>query len=137
MKEPLVTWRRTGRFGHAEVFAAVFAVSFVVARFVPVLSLGYVCPLKGMAGVPCATCGMTRAFVALAHGDVAAAVAASPLGAALAAAAWTYAAADLLRAAMGWPFPQPALRVWRAATAAGILALLVNWGWLVLREAGT
>jgi hypothetical protein len=129
----LVTLRRTERFGHPEVFALIGALSFLVARFAPVLSLGYTCPLKALAGIPCATCGMTHAFVALAQGHVCAAVAASPLGAALAALAWSYAAADLLRAAAGWPLPVPAARAWRAATAAGIVLVLVNWAWLVAR----
>jgi hypothetical protein len=129
---PWLTWRRTGRrFGHAEVFAAIAALSFLVARFVPVLAIPFTCPLKGMAGIPCATCGMTHAFVHLAHGELARAVAASPLGAALAAGAWLYATLDLARVAAGAPFPSPGARLLRAVAAAGVVALLANWAWLV------
>jgi hypothetical protein len=128
-----VAWRRTGRFGHAEVFAAIAALSFAVARFAPVLGVPYTCPLKGLAGIPCATCGMTHAFVHLAHGDVARALAASPLGALLAAGAWAFAAADAVRVALGAPFPVPSVRALRAATAAGAVALLANWAWLLAR----
>ncbi len=131
----ILAWKRTERFGHPEVFAAIALLSFLVARFVPVLGLPFVCPLKGLAGIPCATCGMTHAFVHLAHGDVGLAAAASPLGALLAALAWSYAALDLARAALGAPLPVPSPRVLRAATAAGIALLLVNWAWLVVREA--
>lgn len=127
----ILTLRRTERFGHPEVFALIGALSFLVARFAPVLSVGYVCPLKAIAGIPCATCGMTHAFVALAHGDVAAALSASPLGALLAAAAWAYAALDLVRSAAGWPLPIPAKRAWRAATVVGIVLVLANWAWLL------
>jgi hypothetical protein len=133
----LVTLRRTERFGHPEVFALIGVFSFLVARFAPVLSLGYACPLKAFAGIPCATCGMTHAFVALARGDVAAALAASPLGALLAALAWGYAALDLARAAAGWPLPVPAARAWRAATAAGVVLVVANWAWLVVRGSAT
>ena len=129
-----VTWRETGRFGHAEVFAAIGVASFLVARFLPVLSLPFVCPLRGIAGIPCATCGMTHAFVALAHGELSRAVAASPLGALLAAAAWAFAALDLARAALGAPLPVPSLRATRAAIALGVALLLANWAWLVVRE---
>ncbi|WP_242395292.1 DUF2752 domain-containing protein [Anaeromyxobacter oryzisoli] len=129
----VLSLQRTERFGHAEVFALIGALSFLVARFVPVLSIGYACPLKALAGIPCATCGMTHAFVALAHGHVGAAVAASPLGALLAALAWAYAALDLLRAAAGWPLPVPARGAWRVATAVGIALLLANWAWLLSR----
>jgi hypothetical protein len=130
-----VTSRRTERFGHVEVFAAIAALSFLVARFVPVLGLPFVCPLKGLAGIPCATCGMTHAFVHLAHGDVALALSASPLGALLAAGAWLFALADAARIALGAPLPVPSVPALRAATAAGVLALLANWAWLLARTA--
>jgi hypothetical protein len=130
----MIVWRKTGRFGHAEVFAAIAVLSFVVAWLLPLLPISYTCPLKGITGLPCATCGMTRAFVRLAHGDPAGAVAASPLGALLALGAWTYAVADAVRVALGAPLPVPSPRALRAATALGIAALLVNWAWLVVRE---
>ncbi len=133
--EPLVTWRAGRAFGHAEVFAAIAALSFLVARFVPVLAIPFTCPLRGLAGIPCATCGMTHAFVHLAHGEVRLALAASPLGAALAAGAWSYAVLDLVRVLVGAPLPVPSVRALRAATAAGIVLLLCNWAWLVVREA--
>ncbi len=130
-----MTWRRAERFGHVEVFAAIAALSFLVARFVPILGFPYTCPLKGLAGIPCATCGMTHAFVHLAHGDVALALRASPLGALLAGAAWLFAIADAARVAVGAPVPVPSERATRTATAAGIAALLANWAWLLARTA--
>lgn len=130
----MIVWRKTGRFGHAEVFAAIALLSFVAAWILPLLPVSYTCPLKGMTGLPCATCGMTRAFVRLAHGEAAGAVAASPLGALLALVAWTYAVADAVRVALGAPLPVPGARATRVATAVGVAALLVNWAWLVVRE---
>jgi hypothetical protein len=124
----------TRRFGHAEVFAAIAVLSFLVARFLPVLAIPFTCPLKGLAGIPCATCGMTHAFVHLAHGEVARAVGASPLGALLAAGAWLYALADAARLALGAPLPVPSRRALRAATALGVAVLLANWAWLLVRE---
>jgi len=130
----VTTAPRTRVFGHAEVFAAIGALSFLVARFVPVLGLPFVCPLRGLAGIPCATCGMTHAFVHLAHGEVARAVQASPLGALLAAGAWAFAVLDLARWLAGAPLPVPGVRAARAAAAAGIVLVLANWAWLVVRE---
>ena len=130
-----MTWRRTERFGHVEVFAVIAALSFLAARFLPVLGLPFICPLRGLAGIPCATCGMTHAFVHLAHADVALAFRASPLGALLAAGAWLFALADAARVAVAAPLPVPSTGAVRAATAAGIAALLANWVWLVVRAA--
>jgi hypothetical protein len=130
----MIAWRKTGRFGHPEVFASIALLSFLVARFVPVLGIPYLCPLRGLAGIPCATCGMTHAFVHLAHGEIARAIAASPLGALLAASAWLYALADAVRVAAGAPLPVPSTRALRGATALGIAAVLANWACLLVRE---
>ncbi len=123
------------RLGHADVFAAIGALSFLVARFVPVLGIPLVCPMRGLAGIPCATCGMTHAFVFLARGEVSRAVHASPAGALLAAGVWLLAVLDLARLAVGAPLPAPSVRAVRAATAAGVVLLLCNWAWLVARAA--
>lgn len=130
-----VAWRPTPRLGHPEVFAGIGALSFLAARFLPVLDFPFTCPLKAVAGLPCASCGMTHAFVALAHGEVAAAFAASPLGALLAGGAWLYAALDLLRAAMGAPWPDPGERTWRWAAGTLVASVVLNWAWLLARAA--
>jgi hypothetical protein len=121
------------RLGHLDVFAAIAGLSFLVARFLPVLAFPYTCPSRGLLGIPCATCGMTHAFVALAHGDLAGALHASPLGAALAAGAWGLALLDLGRLALGRPFPAVPAGALRLATGAGAVALLLNWAWLLVR----
>jgi hypothetical protein len=119
-------------FGHAEVFAAIFALSFLAARLLPLLGLPYACPFRALTGLPCATCGMTHAFVYLAHGQLRAALAASPLGALLAGAAWLLAAADGVRLGLGLPLPFPPPRAVRALAFAGLIALLANWAFLVI-----
>jgi hypothetical protein len=119
-------------FGHPEVFASLFALSFLAARFLPLLELGYTCPFHALTGLPCATCGMTRAFVFLAHGEAARALAASPLGAAAAALAWGFALLAALRMALGRPWPRVAPGAARAAAGLGGVALLANWAYLVI-----
>jgi Protein of unknown function (DUF2752) len=123
------------RLGHSEVYAAMAALSFLAARFLPILSIPYVCPAKGLFHIPCPTCGMTHAFVALAHGDLAEALRSSPLGSLLAALAWTYALADLGRLALNRPLPDPPAAAVRAGVALGLAALLVNWAWLLAHSA--
>ncbi len=124
--------RAARTFGHPEVFAAIFALSFLAARLLPLLGLPYLCPFKALTGLPCATCGMTHAFVYLAHGSPRAALAASPLGALLAAGAWAFAAADAVRLALALPLPAPDRRLARTLTIGGLIALLANWAFLVV-----
>ena len=127
----MIRWERVPRFGVPEVFALIGALSFLAARFLPVLDTPFVCPMKGIFSVPCATCGMTHAFVALAHGEVGAALHASPFGALLAAGAWLYAVLDSARAALDLPFPHLDLRLQRALVAVAAGGLALNWAWLV------
>ncbi len=128
-----LAWRRTARFGVPELFALIGAASFLAARFLPVLDLPFICPFRALTGLPCASCGMTHAFVQLARGEVASAVSASPLGAALALAAWAYAALDLARAALCLPWPVLPERAWRALALSGLSAAALNWAWLLSR----
>ena len=122
------------RLGHAEVFAAVFALAYLAARFLPLLEVPYLCPFKALTGLPCATCGMTHAFVHLAHGEVGAALSASPLGATLAAGVWLFAAADLVRLVAGRSWRAPGPRAARGLAWAGAAAVLANWVWLVIAQ---
>jgi hypothetical protein len=62
------------------------------------------------------------------------AVAASPLGALLAAGAWLFALLDLARVAAGAPLPSAPPRAVRAAAALAAAAVAVNWAWLLVRE---
>jgi hypothetical protein len=133
----VIGWRRIPRFGVPEVFALIGLLSLLVARFAPVLSIPYTCPMKGAFGIPCASCGMTHAFVALAHGDVPGAVGASPFGSLLAAGVWLYAGLDLVRAAFDLPFPFLDLKLQRALVAVATLALAVNWAWLLAHGSHT
>ena len=127
---------RAARFGVAEVYALIAAASFAVARFVPVLDIHYECPFRALAGIPCATCGMTRAFVHLAHGHVVEAFQWSPLGAALASAAWAFALADLVRVAAGGPLPAVSPRAAQRLVIGGVALLLANWAFLIVHGLG-
>jgi hypothetical protein len=115
------------RLGHAEVYAAIAALSFLAARFLPVLETGYRCPVKAGLGIPCLTCGFTRAFVHLAHGEPVLALQASPAGALLAALAWAFALAAAARLALGRAWPAPPPRLVRPAILAAGVALVLSW----------
>lgn len=90
------------------------------------------CVLKSLAGIPCPTCGLTRAAAALARGDFAGALRLQPLGTAAALAAllfgglWGAAALAGVRLRLRLGAGEAlGLRL------AGGYLLLVNWLYLV------
>ena len=106
----------------------------LVARFYPFDRLPLVaCPLKHLTGVPCPTCGMTRAFVRMTHGQWAAAFQVSPLGALLAMLTAGMALYGLLRLSV-WRRPVEVRlttgesRVLRVAVVSAVMA---NWIYLI------
>jgi len=129
--------RRGGMLGVPEAFALVAAAAFLAARFLPLLDIHSECPFLRITGLPCATCGMTHAFVALARGDPGAAWSSSPLGALLAAGAWLYALLDLARVALGLPWRSLPQRAWRALALAALSATALNWAWMLWRARTT
>lgn len=82
-----------GAFHSAVALAAAAALVAAAHLYGIVL-----CPLKRFTGVPCPSCGSTRAAFLLLHGDVAAAFAMQPLFTILALAALPAAAAAVLSA---------------------------------------
>jgi hypothetical protein len=77
------------------------------------------CPFRRITGMPCPGCGMTRSFVALAHGDLGAALASNRLGPllmAVFAVALVWKAASLLSPSIDAP-EHVVVRASRAARA--------------------
>jgi hypothetical protein len=110
---------------------AILALGQVSSQFELPIPL---CPLKHITGIPCPTCGGTRAVKALAHGALAAALRWNPLVAIVALAAipvLAYAAYVTLfrRQRIRLHFAPADQRLLR--TAAWI-AILANWAFLIL-----
>lgn len=79
-----MTWRPAGRadLPLAGLWAVAAAGAVALAPLAPLFAgLLPPCPLHVMTGLPCPTCGTTRAALHLAHGDVLAALAVNPLAA--------------------------------------------------------
>src|SRR5688572_21721529 len=117
---------------HEWIWAPVFLAGALLLRLAPWLPPPFPlsCPLKTLTGLPCPSCGTTRALEALAALDLGEALRWNPLGAVagIAAALFTLYAIGAL-----------VLRTRRIRITAlslaerlGIVALvLANWAWLV------
>jgi hypothetical protein len=90
------------------------------------------CAFKRLTGIPCATCGSTRALAQLAHLDLAGALALNPLSALLTLAAFAWGAADLL---LVWRGRALSLELssseGRGLSIAALLAVGLNWAYVL------
>jgi hypothetical protein len=117
---------------------AVAAGLLALARVFPFEAVPlFRCPLRTLAHVPCPSCGMTRAFVRLAHGDLAGALHVSPLGTVLACAA----AALVVYAALRATVLRRGVRVESTerertfAARAFVAVAAANWAYLLVTRA--
>lgn len=119
---------------HALALAAAAALLLLAAAALPPdspLLAAFACPLRTATGWPCLGCGFTHAFQFAVRGELAAALRSSPLGTALAFAAFAHAAWTALRLA-GLPWA-PRLVLTARRRWAFALCLLANWAFVALR----
>jgi uncharacterized protein DUF2752 len=129
--------RLAARAGGTPLGAIFLVCGLVIAAVVGVFHLDRVpvtlCMFKVVTGLPCMTCGTTRAFARLFALDPRGAVVMNPLAAAVAIALIPWGVADLLLYPKGRavalevsPGVAPALRV------AAVTLLAANWAYLIV-----
>jgi hypothetical protein len=132
-----VTWRRLQplEIDHEALWLAVGAASLCllgVALATPGIQLPR-CALKTLTGLPCPTCGITRAVIALSRADFERAFFMNPLataGCVVGLIYLLYAATVLaLRLPRFRPTVSPAGA--RRVRLAAIAMLAINWAWLI------
>lgn len=116
--------------GLAAASGAMLGAAAVLPLDAPPLSL-LACPFRAATGWPCLTCGCTHAFAAFMRFDFVAAVAASPLGAILAALCAVHVVWTVLRLA-GLRLAPASMPATPRVRAAAVALLAANWVFLVL-----
>jgi hypothetical protein len=108
--------------------------TIALARLTPRLGpLVPACPVRAWVGLPCPTCGTTRALMALGHLDFATAVAWNPLVALSIVVLVVGGLVAGLAAAAGRGVPDPPGELPRTLRLAALLVLAANWLYLVQR----
>lgn len=108
--------------------AAGAAVSLLHLDRLPVT----LCLLKRTTGLPCATCGSTRALAMLARLDVAGALAMNPLAVLAALVIFVWCAADLLLLGRGRALSlELSARESRALGCLVVGLLMLNWAYVI------
>lgn len=115
------------------------ASALVAARFFPFHLFPSVCGLRNATGLPCPTCGMTRAFVRVVHGDWSGAWHVNPFGSVLCVFAGLFVAWLALRLTVlkrGIVFVATLREKRIGAIALGVV-VGVNWVYLLVTKAAT
>lgn len=120
---------------HEAIWAPIGSLALVAARLVPFDLIPVPpCLLRAVTGIPCPSCGGTRAFVALAHLDPLAALRMNPLVAAVGILAAVYVAHALGVWWLGWRRWRPRVdrpESRRLIRIAVVALLLLNWAYLI------
>lgn len=126
------------RLGALDVLGAIGLFGLLVARFVPVAKVVpfWGCGFRTFTGYPCPGCGLTRAADHFAHFHFIKALQANPLGAVAAAAFAVLAVMMVVHLAFKVPAPEVELtsRQWRVLRYGAILALLVNYAFVIVQH---
>ena len=127
---------RERRFGLLHALGLAGFSGLLAARVLPLQQLPlFRCVLREHTGWPCPGCGLTRVAVRVAHGDVAGAFDANPLGTVAALGFAACAVLAVLQLAFRLPLPLVSLnaREARATRLAVFSALAVNYVVVVVR----
>jgi Protein of unknown function (DUF2752) len=134
-----MVWRRLTpqEIDHEQLWLAVSATALVALALTSTHVLEVqlpLCPFKTITGLPCPTCGVTRAVMAMTRLDFVSALAFNPLAVAAAIAGGLYLAyaAAVLLARLPRFRPRLAPRDLVLARVVTILVLSANWLYLVL-----
>lgn len=122
--------------GRPPLGAVFLGIGLTAAAAVRLLHLDalpfYVCFFRGFTGLPCMTCGSTRALGALARLDLVGALALNPLAVLAALAIGFWGLADLALAARGRALSiELAAGPARALKAAVVIGVVANWLYLL------
>jgi hypothetical protein len=128
--------RDSGRIEFGIIYGGIALLALYAARFPQIITFPSSCAFKGITGIPCPTCGSTRAVLHLTHGEIIAALVFNPLTSSCFLAAVLYFLYSLITLAPGIPRVGLVLSdTEKNALLAGAVTLaMMNWIYLILTQ---
>jgi hypothetical protein len=125
--------RVSGRIEFGIIYGAIALLAIGAARIPQIITLPPSCAFKGLTGIPCPTCGSTRAVLHLSHGDILASLVFNPLTSLCFLAAVLYFLYSLVTLAPGIPRIGLAFSVEEknALRIGAVMLVLMNWMYLI------
>jgi hypothetical protein len=116
------------------IYGGIALVLLGFGRVQPVLSFAPHCLFKGLIGIPCLTCGSSRAVVHLSHGNILSAFAMNPLTTLCMISLVLYFFTSLITVAFDLPRIRflPTEREKNFIIAGAVMLLLAQWAYLII-----
>ena len=125
--------RTPGRIEFGIIYGSIALLALCAVRLPSIITFSPSCAFKGLTGIPCPTCGSTRAVLHLSHGDILAALVFNPLISLCFLAAVLYFLFSLITLAPGIPRVGVAFseREKNALRIGAVMLVLMNWMYLI------
>ncbi len=126
--------RAPGRIEFGIIYGSIALLALCAARLPWIITFSPSCAFKGITGIPCPTCGSTRAVLHLSHGNIFTALAFNPLTSLCFLAAVLYFVFSLITLAPGMPRVGVALseKEKNALRVGAAVLVLINWIYLII-----
>lgn len=125
--------REPGQIEFGIIYGSIAALCVLAVKYLPIAHVAPSCVFKGISGIPCPTCGATRALMNMTEGNFMDAVTMNPLAAVLVAAALLsclYSVVSLLFGLRRVAFSLSEREKDRMRIAA-VMIVLANWGYVL------
>jgi hypothetical protein len=125
--------RDSGGIEFGIIYGVIALIGLCAARFPQIITLSPSCVFQVLLGIPCPTCGSTRAVLHLSHGEIIAALAFNPLISSCFLAAVLYFLYSIIAIASGMPRIGCTLSEGDKNTVSTgvVILVLMNWMYLI------
>ena len=125
--------REPGQIEFGIIYGSIAALCVLAVKYLPIAHIAPSCVFRGMSGLPCPTCGTTRALLSMAKGNFIDAMTMNPLvvvllTAAIASCLYSFVSLLFGTRRMTFSLSEREKDVMRITA---VMIVLLNWGYLL------